>query len=695
MRHFHFRGPLPADSQLFVGRQEVLKRVRELCLGPLRSYVVLVGARQTGKTSFLYRLRKELAPYCSTVLINLQVIPGTTPPGLFRFMASEIVKQLELPSLLPVADTISSGPGLQRLLCGLPEQIGKVSILVDEIAALPTRTAAHMASVLHGVFSDRLLPGLEALVRFLFLITGSSELLSLSSTVVSPLTNIAAKIQLPDLTRGEVKKLLAYGFAGTPMKVALLHDLAQAIYQQTHGHPYLTQCMAARVSEFTTQEKGSPDLSCVLRARDEILRSDANIGYVRQALQDPGLLDAAFRTLQNHTSLRYLSSWQERLRLLGLIRGEDSVVMPRNALYAQVMRQLAQEAGIAVAEPPSQSAAPELKVRLLTSIVPTAFCHNLSAKDFPLIQCTIDNTAQTSKSAQIYVKASIEGFSDEAVSSVTVPKSEVAQVALLPTLQLAACMTLNEIRPATLRITIRQFGSGTELLLLDQTYHINLHAYDTALLAIRTPEGQVVDLTDHLCAFVTPHVPEIEGLLRKAAEYQLHRRVLGYQGASHMGEARSLVRDHVRGIYQVLRDDAGLAYVNSPLNFGKQRGQITQRVRLPAASLYENRGRANCIDGTVLYASLLELANLEPMIAIVPGHSFVGWRIWRGVDRYDFLETTMTGTEEFETALEAGNHQYTQARDHGYFERELFDPKGFARLIDVAACRAQHIYPLV
>jgi len=694
MPHFHFRGPLPEESKLFVGRKTELNRVRELCMGPLRSYVILVGARQTGKTSFLYRLRKELSPCSPTVLINLQVIPGATPPGLFRFMATEIVKQLELPSLLSAADASNSGPGLQRLLCDLPDRIGKVTILVDEMAALPPNTAIHMANVLRAVFSHRLLPGFEALGRFLFLVTGGAELLDLSSAVVSPLVNIATRIGLPDLTQSEVRRMLAYGFAGTPMKVGLLLELADAIYEQTHGHPYLTQRVAAHVAASTVHETSGPDLSWVMRACDKILRSDENIAHVRNALQDPALLDAAFKTLQQRTSVRQLNWPKERLHLLGIIRDENGIAMPRNALYAQVIDQLAEEAGITQAEAPSQSSAPKVAVRLLTPIVPTAFCHNLSAKEFPLVQLTIDNSAKIAKSAQLYAKASIEGFSDQAVTSVAVPGGECTQLALLPTLQITACMTLNEIRPATLRVTVRQFGSGSELLLLDQTYSINLHAYDTSLLGIRTPDGKVVDLTDHLCAFVTPHMPEIEGLLRKAVEYHPYHHIVGYQGAGSVDEARATTRKQVQAIYKALKHDAGLAYVNSPLNFGKQRGQITQRVRLPVTSLHENQSRANCIDGTVLYASLLELANLEPVIVLVPGHAFVGWRIWRGIDQYDFLETTMTGTDEFEAALETGNQHYAQARDNEYFQRELFDPLGFARLIDVAACRARHIYPL-
>jgi hypothetical protein len=97
----------------------------------------------------------------------------------------------------------------------------------------------------------------------------------------------------------------------------------------------------------------------------------------------------------------------------------------------------------------------------------------------------------------------------------------------------------------------------------------------------------------------------------------------------------------------------------------------------------------------VLYASLLELANLQPLLVIVPGHAFVAWRTWQDTDDYEFLETTMTGTHDFDAALEAGARQFNEARAKSYFGRGLFDSEGFARLIDVAACRAKQIIPLM
>jgi hypothetical protein len=419
------------------------------------------------------------------------------------------------------------------------------------------------------------------------------------------------------------------------------------------------------------------------------------VRHVRHVLQEPTLLSKAFQATHIAIPFRMFDRLIEKLHLLGIIRDESGLAVPRNPIYAQVIMELAEQAGMAGAEPLSPSTVPKLSIKILTSIVPTAFCHNLTEADFPLVQVSVDNSVRACRLARVYVTASIEGFSDTAVCSIAVPEGKSGQVALLPILQLGPRMTLSEIRPATLRVTVRQMGCHDELLLHDQTYPIRLHAYDTALLAIRTPEGRIIDLTEHLCAFVTPHAPEIEDLLRRAAEYHPQRQIIGYQGAGTVGEARYVVREQVRAIYHALKHEAGLAYINSPLNFGKQEGQITQRVRLPVTSLEEHKSRANCIDGTVLYASLLELASLQPLLIIVPGHAFVAWRTWQDLDDYEFLETTLTGTEDFEAALEGGRRQYEEAKAKGYFQRELFDASGFARLIDVAACRAKQIYPLM
>ena len=342
--------------------------------------------------------------------------------------------------------------------------------------------------------------------------------------------------------------------------------------------------------------------------------------------------------------------------------------------------------------PAVQPAAPGVAVALLTRIVPTAYCHHLDASAFPLVTITLDNTGQGCANAALRASAFIEGYSDEAVASPRVAEGEQARVSLLPVLKPFAVATLNDIRPATLRIAVEQ-PAPTARTLYDQTERIQLHARDTALLAVKAPDGSITDLTGYLAAWVTPRRPEIEQLLRRAAEHHPARCFAGYQGASTLAEGAAIVRAQARAIFTALKQDANLVYVNSPLNLGQQAGQVTQRVRLPTESLAAG-GSANCIDGTVFFASLLELASLDPFIVVVPGHAFVGWRTWRGVNQYEFLETTMIGSDDFNAAQQAAQARYEDVLAKGYLSRGLFDPGGFARLIDVAACRTQGIAPL-
>jgi len=212
-------------------------------------------------------------------------------------------------------------------------------------------------------------------------------------------------------------------------------------------------------------------------------------------------------------------------------------------------------------------------------------------------------------------------------------------------------------------------------------------------LAVRGAEGKIVDLTDYLAAWVTPRSPVMEPLLRRAADYHPRRSMVGYQGTGTWEERAAIVRTQAEAIFTALKQEANLTYVNSSLNIGRQAGQITQRVRLPSQSIAAG-GAANCIDGAVLFASLLELVSLEPLLVIVPGHAFVGWRIWRGDDRYEFLETTMIGSSDFVQAQQRGRQEYDAALEKGYFTRSLFDLHGFARLVDIAACRTRGILPL-
>jgi len=56
-----------------------------------------------------------------------------------------------------------------------------------------------------------------------------------------------------------------------------------------------------------------------------------------------------------------------------------------------------------------------------------------------------------------------------------------------------------------------------------------------------------------------------------------------------------------------------------------------------------NNSQANCVDGSVLFASLLRKIGIEPFLVLVPGHCYVGFYLDAAQENPIALETTLLG----------------------------------------------------
>ena len=70
---FLTQGPVPPESRLFVGRAAEMKRM-EGWLTDVTCVGAVLGARQTGKTSLLLKLRQTLQGKYAFVFVDLQAI---------------------------------------------------------------------------------------------------------------------------------------------------------------------------------------------------------------------------------------------------------------------------------------------------------------------------------------------------------------------------------------------------------------------------------------------------------------------------------------------------------------------------------------------------------------------------------------------------------------------------------------------
>jgi hypothetical protein len=151
-------------------------------------------------------------------------------------------------------------------------------------------------------------------------------------------------------------------------------------------------------------------------------------------------------------------------------------------------------------------------------------------------------------------------------------------------------------------------------------------------------------------------------------------RTLTYQ---RTGSQADTPLDALQAVYQQLQS-LGMTYVNVAFSFFDP--SSSESVRWPATSLSDRA--ANCMDGSVLIASLIEAVQLEPVIVIIPGHAFVGVRQSPGSSIVWPLETTLLGTAPFVSAVIEGVGEYTNPAIQHIAE------------IDIKAARAAGLTPI-
>lgn len=304
----------------------------------------------------------------------------------------------------------------------------------------------------------------------------------------------------------------------------------------------------------------------------------------------------------------------------------------------------------------AQTTGLEVRTQLRMAQIPTAIYHLLDPVEYPLITCNVSNVMKD-KTRRVRVISYIDGYSAQAVDTIELEPNKAHDFNQHPTLFPDRLLSLTELAHASLNIMLEDIDGKLEL---HKSYPIWLLPKHAAYLEIWDPEKHLwKDMSQYLGAFVTPNEPILMKFLRSAAEHHPKKSFLGYQGDEKNISPQEIVDPQVKAIFTALKKDAGITYVNSLVAFNPEE-DITnvQRVRLPTESLKDRQ--ANCIDGTVLFASLLEGITLSPAIVLVPGHAFVAWETWGGYNEWSnewkYLETTMIHDFSFEDACDYAQH---------------------------------------
>lgn len=150
------------------------------------------------------------------------------------------------------------------------------------------------------------------------------------------------------------------------------------------------------------------------------------------------------------------------------------------------------------------------------------------------------------------------------------------------------------------------------------------------------PDGRTRYVSTRLfyAAYVNEENPLIDKVLREALNTRIVRRFLGYQSTPEM------VDKQVYALWYVLQK-RNFRYSSVSYSSLSSNVVYAQRVRTFEDAL--NSSQINCVDGSVLFASLLRAINITPVLVQMPGHMFVGYYTDSVKKNLTFLETTMIG----------------------------------------------------
>lgn len=189
----------------------------------------------------------------------------------------------------------------------------------------------------------------------------------------------------------------------------------------------------------------------------------------------------------------------------------------------------------------------------------------------------------------------------------------------------------NQAEPISVAVTVEMNGKD----LGQRVRTFSVRSINECLLGYVTHGTKFHDTGIFFAAYVNEENPSIDKVLREALNTRIVNRFLGYQNMTPEG-----VDKQVYALWNVLQK-RNFRYSSISNTSLSSNVVYSQRVRTFDDALESSQ--INCVDGSVLFASLLRAINIEPILIRTPGHMFVGYYTGSSHKNMNFLETTMIG----------------------------------------------------
>lgn len=330
-------GPGLDCDQTFAGRSSIMNWLAGLWQqSGSKAAVVLVGLRRIGKTSLLYKLRRDGLPGTSLLPIYIN-IQGTQ--GEFDFLndcANKMARSLE--QAAPILDPTQPYPSFKAALAEMQSTLGKrrFLLMLDEADLIPQR---HLGDLLPG-FLRALMQEPDYPTVLLF--CGTHALKRMGRDYDSILFNTAQTRTVGYLDEAESAEVLKKPVAGV-----LEFDpaaLAEA-YRQTHGQPLLLQSLGQTILDRFDVELAQGkdrsdyvDLGDLQRAARGLAEQDDNMAF------DSQWASSDHPTHRVMSALAWATTNRDQLDIRGIEQGmaETRLELPREQTFT-ILERLADE----------------------------------------------------------------------------------------------------------------------------------------------------------------------------------------------------------------------------------------------------------------------------------------------------------------------------------------------------------------
>ncbi len=146
-----------------------------------------------------------------------------------------------------------------------------------------------------------------------------------------------------------------------------------------------------------------------------------------------------------------------------------------------------------------------------------------------------------------------------------------------------------------------------------------------------------VDVSFTFAAYVNEQHPYVEKILREALDLGIVDSFTGYQS----GDPKEVYRQ-AYALWDALTE-RDVRYADITVMAAENQVVSSQHVRLIDESI--NNAQANCVDGSVLLASLLRKIGIEPVLVFIPRHCYLGFYVDGDGKQLALIETTLLGSQ--------------------------------------------------